>query len=98
MPEIITSPLAEEDLFAIWDHIAEDNLGAADRFVAGVDEKFHLLAEQPQIGPAREELAPNLRSFPAGNYVIYYRPIENGVEIVRVLEGHQDITPLFFQL
>ena len=97
MPDVIKASQAEEDLFEIWDHIAADSLIAADRFIEDVDEKLHLLAEQPLIGRTREELAPNLRSFPAGNYVIFYRPIENGVEIARVLEGHQDISPPFFQ-
>jgi len=40
-------------------------------------------------------LAARLRSFPVGSYVIFYRPMENGVEIVRVLHGARDLPPLF---
>jgi toxin ParE1/3/4 len=40
-------------------------------------------------------LSPRLRSFPVKNYVIFYRPLEDGIEIVRVLHGAQDLPPLF---
>ena len=52
------------------------------------------LAENPRIGRSREELAPELRSFSFLNYVIFYRPIDAGVEIVRVLHGSRDIEGL----
>ena len=54
-----------------------------------------MLAEMPESGRQREKLAPELRSFAVGNYVIFYRPIENGVEIVRVLHGARDLPPVF---
>ena len=36
-----------------------------------------------------------LRSLPIGNYVVFYLPIENGIEIVRVLPGMRDIDAFF---
>ncbi|MGY4499466.1 plasmid stabilization system protein ParE [Bradyrhizobium sp. GM24.11] len=33
----------------------------------------------------------DLRSFPVGNYVIFYVPLSDGVEIIRVMHGRQDI-------
>jgi toxin ParE1/3/4 len=58
-------------------------------------EKFVLLAGQPLLGRLRPELAPNLRNFPVGNHVIFYRPIDNGIEVARVLHGARDIDALF---
>jgi toxin ParE1/3/4 len=49
----------------------------------------------PLIGRQREELSPRLRSFPVSRYIIFYRPMENGIEIVRVLHGARDFPPLF---
>jgi len=89
------SPAAENDLTEIWFYIAQDNVEAADRFADLVYEKCQLLAESPGMGTQRPELAPEVRSFPVGNYVIFYRPTENGVEVVRVLSGHRDIQKLF---
>jgi plasmid stabilization system protein ParE len=34
-----------------------------------------------------------LRSFAVGNYVIFYAARSDGVEIVRVMNGRQDIAP-----
>jgi toxin ParE1/3/4 len=53
------------------------------------------ITEQPHMGRARAELADNLRSLPTGHYVIFYRPVKAGVEVMRVLHGSRDIPPLF---
>jgi toxin ParE1/3/4 len=37
------------------------------------------------------ELRSNLRSFPVGNTIIFYRALPDGVEVVRVMNGRQDI-------
>jgi toxin ParE1/3/4 len=42
------------------------------------------------------ELAPNLRSLPVGSYLIFYRPIDDGIQLIRVLHGARDITPEHF--
>ena len=86
---------AEADLLDIWLYIGRDNVSAADRFLDSMGQKFDALAEYPMMGRARPELAPDLRSFPVGNYIIFYRPIGCGVEIVRVLSGVRDIDSLF---
>jgi len=49
----------------------------------------------PNMGTQREELSPGLRSFPLRNYIIFYRPMEKGVEIARVLHGARDLPKLF---
>ena len=85
------SPQAEIDLTLIWDYIAADSVRAADTLLNRIDAAFDMLAETPFAGRARRELAPNLRSFPVGNYIIFYIPIANSVEIVRVIHGRQDI-------
>lgn len=30
-----------------------------------------------------------------GNYVIFYRPIANGIDVIRVLHGSRDIESIF---
>ena len=46
-------------------------------------------------GRSRAELLPNLRSFAAGSYTIFYFPEEDGVEIFRVIHSARDITMMF---
>ena len=95
MPRVTRRPLAAADIFEIWDYIADDSLVAADRWVDRLDEQFGLLATQPLMGSARDELAPGVRSFPFGRYVIFYAPLDDGIDVVRVLHGARDIDAVF---
>jgi len=58
-----------------------------------IDRVLRMLSEHPKAGRERPELAPELRSFPVGNYIVYYLPLTNGIDVVRVLSGYLDITP-----
>ena len=60
-----------------------------------VIESCVLLAGQPLMGRERPELAPNLRSFSVGSYVILYRPISEGIEVGRIIHGARDIDAQF---
>jgi toxin ParE1/3/4 len=54
-----------------------------------------LIEEHPFAGRARDEVRPGLRSFAAAPHVVFYRVIEDRPEIVRVLDGRQDIEERF---
>lgn len=85
------SPQAEFDLTLIWDFIAHDNIRAADALLVRIEAAFDMLAANPSAGRARDDLAPKIRSFPVGNYIVFYLPLSDGIEVVRVLHGRQDI-------
>jgi toxin ParE1/3/4 len=95
MPIIVVRPLARGDLTEIWDYIADDNERRADAFVDLIDQKFQELARHPHMGRSRDELEESLRSFPVGRYVIFYRVILGGIEIIRVLHGSRDLNAIF---
>ena len=95
MARVTRRPLAAADILDIWDHIAEDSLDQADRWVDKLDEKFGILATQPLMGRAREELAAGLRSFPFGRYVIFYMPVQDGIDVVRMLHSARDVDSAF---
>ena len=78
---------------SIWSFIADDNARAADALIDRIDKTADMLADTPLAGRARPELGPGLRSFPVGNYIIFYVPAPGGIEIVRVMNGRQDIDP-----
>ena len=61
---------AEEDLIDLWLYIAQDNPSAADRLLDEIEEKFSLLADHPQLGPARPDIAEECRYFPVGSYLL----------------------------
>ncbi|RTM07658.1 MAG: type II toxin-antitoxin system RelE/ParE family toxin [Bradyrhizobiaceae bacterium] len=85
------APQADLDLDSIWDFIASDSVRSADKQIGRIGEIFEMLVDNPLAGRERLELRAGLRSFPAGNYVIFYVPLPDGVEIVRVMHGRQDI-------
>ena len=85
------SPQTEIDLTSIYNFIADDSVKAADAWLGRIEATFDMLAQTPFAGRARDDLAVNLRSFPVGRYVIFYTPVSDGVEVVRVMNSRQDI-------
>ena len=95
MAEIMKLSHATDDLAEIWDYIADDSETQADLFIDTIDRKLQLLAEQPNLGRSRGELAENIRSFPIGRYVIFYVAMPSCIQVVRVLHGARDLAPIF---
>jgi toxin ParE1/3/4 len=95
---ILVTPLAREDLGDIWDYVAESDVERADMLLDLIYEKCQRLAEYPEIGRARHELLVNLRSFTVKNYVIFYQPTDDGIEVLRVLYGARDIHRVFDEM
>jgi toxin ParE1/3/4 len=92
---IFTIP-SSRDLENILDYLAEQNsLNKAEDFLAKINKKCRTLANFPNMGKSRDELLPSLRSFPIDNYLIFYRPINNGIEILRIVSGYRDLNILF---
>jgi toxin ParE1/3/4 len=93
-PTVLKLRPAVLDIVDIADYIAADaNLAAADRFIAAVEKTCEQLARMPGIGSRWEDEDPELtdvRFSPVTKfkkYLIYYRPIEGGIEILRVIHG-----------
>ncbi len=86
---------ASQDLEEIYDYIALDNIEAAERLIDRLKKRWTAASENPGIGRKRDQWLPELRSVREGNYLILYRQIEVGVEIVRILHGARDIESLF---
>ncbi len=91
------APAAQQDIREHWHYIgiANHSPDAADRVVDLFFEKFELFATHPEIGELAhdfQDIRPGMRLFPAGSYVIYYRPIDNNqiVEVLHVLRGERD--------
>ena len=100
-PQIIVRPRADWDVDEQVEHIEASNPAAARRFLAAVQDSFRRLADMPGLGSLCEFTNPryaNLRQWPVRrfkNHVIFYRPVEAGIEIVRVLHAARDIKSFF---
>lgn len=98
MSRIFKRPATVHDLVAIAQHIRGDNEEAAERFLVAADETFHRLAANPTIGrPRHFQRKPGLRSWQVQGfekYLVFYKPLQDGVEIKRVLHGARDLRRL----
>lgn len=102
MPFQIThSPLAEKDLDAISDYLFEHSLDAAILFINAVARTEKALLEMPEMGVLRAYQSPILQDMRMmivdsfRDYLIFYRPIQSGIYVVRVLHGARDIQAIF---
>ncbi len=92
---LIVTPLAEEDLESIGDHIAKDSPRRAATFIGELRSQFKTITANPLAFRLRPELGEGIRSLAYGNYVIFFQPAENELLIVRILHGAMDIAARF---
>ena len=95
MSQYRVSDAASADLEEIWLFIAQDDPDAADSFIRTIVYRFPKLASMPHMGRPRNELMPRLRSFPVGSYLVFFQPMDDGIEVVRVLHGARDLPAVF---
>lgn len=97
MSRYLLSAPAKKDLRELTNYLVQFSISSANHFLDVFEEKFHLLADFPEMGRSREELAPLLRSLPVDKYVIFYRVINNGIQVERVLSGYRDFEDIFLE-
>jgi toxin ParE1/3/4 len=82
---------ANSDIEGIALYIFNLNPVAAYRFLDALEETCEMLAEHPFVGRPRPEFGQGVRSFPVGNYLIFYTPSQNGIDVARVIYGGRDL-------
>jgi toxin ParE1/3/4 len=91
MPTVFRPPQVQHDVDQIATYIARDDPPAARRWLANIDAIFTLLSTQPLMGTrVSSRRYGEIRQYSHGNYVIYYRPIDDGIILLRVLHGSRD--------
>lgn len=89
----VVRPAAEADLGNIWrDGVERWGIAQADRYADNLFALFDLLAEFPERGRARNEFLPPVRIHPSGVHLVIYQLEGQGVEIIRILHAHQNLT------
>ena len=95
MPRVLRTGPARADLLDIWIYVAEQNPAAARQLLKDVNDAAQSHAGFPQSGRARPECGQDLRSFVVRGYVVFYRPLPDGIQILRVLHGSRDVEAIF---
>lgn len=97
MPIIDRHPRVFDDLDQIAAYLQQDSPQSALRFLSSAEETIRFLADQPRIGHVWNPLHPRLkdvRSFPVKGFpkwIVFYRPLEGGIEVIRILHGARDL-------
>ena len=89
---IVWHPRAERDLLALYDWIAE-RAGAETAFTytSQIEAKARTLAQFPERGTPRDDLAQGLRTTPyRRRTIIAYRLCNDTVEVLGLVHGGQE--------
>jgi toxin ParE1/3/4 len=101
MPRLIVHDPARHDVDEIALYIALDSLESALRFTDAAEEAFSRLADFPGAGarhPTGNPAFAELRIWPIKGfrkYLVCYRPLPDGIEVLRVIHGARDVDRVF---
>jgi toxin ParE1/3/4 len=93
---IVWSPEALADIDHLWDYyVHAAGRVTADKILRDVAKAVPVIDDFPLAGRARDEIRAGLRSLAAAPQIVFYRLKDDRPEIVRVLDGRQDIEEIF---
>jgi toxin ParE1/3/4 len=100
-PEITIRAAARREIEAQGRYLEESaGAGVADRFFAALAASFETLAHRPKAGALcgfRRAALRGVRRWPVTgfeNWLIFYLPRAEGVEVVHIIHGARDIETL----
>jgi plasmid stabilization system protein ParE len=83
---------AQNDLFEIWQRIAEDGVDLANRIEGELYRLFESLAEMPGQGHSRKDLTKRpVLFFPLYSFLVVYQPDQKPIRIMAVLRGRRNV-------
>ena len=85
---------ALQDLVAIGRRIAVDRPNAAEETLRFIEHRLSELQDFPELGRARDDITPGIRSLKAERWLILYRADGKTVRISRIVDGARDLTGL----
>jgi toxin ParE1/3/4 len=93
---IIWSPEALDDIDRLWVYYTGTaGRTTADKLLREVGGIVATIDDFPLAGRSRDEIRAGLRSLAASLQIVFYRLNDDRPEIVRVLDGRQDIEEIF---
>jgi toxin ParE1/3/4 len=92
MPAFRLSAKSLEDLKSIA-RFTLKSWGREQRYIylSKLDESYHLLADQPHLGSARDDIRKGYRVYHVRRHLIFHRQKSTGIEIIRILHDRMDV-------
>ena len=95
---IAFSALAQDDFERILAYTHREwGLFEEQRMSDQLTNTIDTISRNPYIGERRSDLRPGMRSFPMSQHLIFYRPYDDHVEIIRIAHSRMDISRLQFE-
>ena len=95
MKKFIIAPTASRDLNKIADYFLTVNVTAGEKLFQLFSQKIKQLTQFPLMGRSYNHIKPSLRRLPLKGYIIFYRVSDDQIEILRIINGHQNLSDLF---
>ncbi len=86
---------ASRDLDDLSEYFVGRNIEAGEKLLELFNEKCLRLIQFPNMGKSYAYIRPWLRGIPLDNYIIFYEVVADGITILRVVNGRQDLTTVF---
>lgn len=97
MPHFLLTNAAQNDLVGIAKFTQQRwGVDQRNKYLAQLDDTFHQLADNPELGKICDYIKRGYRKFPIASHVIYYRASSNQIEIIRVLHKRMDVSESIF--
>jgi toxin ParE1/3/4 len=85
---------SREELLGIWNTVAVTNPKAADRIFDDIESSCLHLCDFPQMGRVRPDISLETRALIVDRWLVLYRLVKDGVQIVRIVDGARDLSKL----
>jgi toxin ParE1/3/4 len=91
MTGYVLSPRAQADIDEIWNFTA-DRWGdaQAERYIRDIRRAIETAARNPRRCRACDDVRPGYWKYPAGTHMIFFRLIDGGIDVVRILHQSMD--------
>lgn len=97
---VVIRPAATRDLDEEAEYLSRSSPQLAERFLEAAERTFRDIAGMPGLGTpceVRNSRLQGLRCWPLHKFkkhLVFYLPLEDGIEVVRVLRGSRNLPPL----
>ncbi|MBD2496390.1 type II toxin-antitoxin system RelE/ParE family toxin [Nostoc sp. FACHB-280] len=95
MNRYVINILASHDLNEIAEYFAQNSLEAGEKFFQEFNRKCQQLVTFPNSGKSYAEIRSDLRGLTLEGYIIFYRVLDDGIEILRVVSGRRNLPSVF---
>lgn len=93
MPRVVWTPLAETDLDDILFYIGliGRNPATADRIYLAIRDRVTKHADQRLVGHSHPDAPENWLYIRYKRWLVFYQPLHDGVEVMRVIDAVRDL-------